>query len=51
MKKYNRAIEAAAEAAYVAYMETMMGDPRVSRDEADEKARYIMEQVLLLKTD
>ena len=51
MKDYNKAIEEAAEAAYVAYMETMMDHPRVSRDEADEKAKYIMEQVLQLKRD
>ena len=48
---YNKAIESAANAAYVAYMETMMNDPRVIRDEADEKAKYIMERVLQLKRD
>jgi hypothetical protein len=48
---YNKAIKAAADAAYVAYMETMMNDPRVNRDEVDEKAKYIMKQVLQLKQD
>jgi hypothetical protein len=48
-KHYQRAINEAATAAYCAFMETMMNDPAVNRDEIEEKGRYIQEQILDLK--
>lgn len=50
-KEYNKAIEAAAEVAYNSYMETICADPKVNAEEAEEKARYIVEQILNLKND
>ena len=46
---YQGAINDAATAAYVAFMETMMNDPSVNRDEVEEKGRYIQDQILQLK--
>lgn len=44
-------IEKAAEIAYGAYMEAMATDPRAIRDEVEEKAKYIMNQILKLKDE
>ena len=48
---YNIAIDDAAEAAYIAFMETMMSDPSVNREETDEKGKYIQDCILKLKGD
>ena len=48
-KHYQSAIDDAAAAAYLAFMETMMNDPRGNRDEIEEKGRYIQDKILELR--
>jgi hypothetical protein len=47
--EWNNAIEEAARRATLAYLETVIDDPKINRDEVTEKAKHIETQILKLK--
>jgi len=47
--EWNNAIEEAARQASLAYLETVIDDPKINRDEVTEKAKHIEVQILKLK--
>ena len=47
--EWNNAIEEAARRASLAYLETVIDDPNINRDEVTEKAKHIEAQILKLK--
>ena len=47
--EYDNGIDDAARVAFESYMEVMMNDPKVNREETEEKAKFIMDQIMNLK--
>ena len=47
--EWNNAIEEAARKGMLAYLETVIDDPRINRDECEEKCKHIEAEILKLK--